>query len=110
MPAHSCSPIGVAGIAGFTDEAVCDPAVVAARERVEVFPHPERATGIRTEVTIRLRWGEEIVCDREQRVSATDEELPRQWETLCVKFRELVTPVVGERRWTSSWHGSPVRE
>ena len=86
----------VTGVDGFTNEAVGDLAVVAARERIEVVPHPERPTGIRTEVTIHLRSGEQIVCDREQRVAATDEELPRQWTTLCGKFRELVTPVVGD--------------
>ena len=84
------------GLSGFTDEMVLDPAVVAARERVEVLAHPERPTGIRTEVTIRLLDGEEIVCDRPQRVAASDDELPRQWQSLCTKFRELVTPVVGE--------------
>jgi 2-methylcitrate dehydratase PrpD len=83
------------GIAGFTDEAVGDPAVLAAGALIEVGEHPDRATGIRTEVTIRLRSGEEIVCDRPQRIAATDEELPRQWQTLCVKFCELVSPVVG---------------
>jgi 2-methylcitrate dehydratase PrpD len=84
------------GLEGFTDEAVGDPVVVAARERLEVEPHPERSTGVRTEVTIRLRSGDDLVYDLAERTPATDEELPRQWSALRVKFRDLVAPVVGE--------------
>jgi 2-methylcitrate dehydratase PrpD len=83
------------GVSGFTDEAVVDPAVVAARARLDVVPHPDRTTGIRTEVTIHLRSGEELVYDLAERTPVSDEELPRQWQTLCAKFRDLVTPVAG---------------
>lgn len=85
------------GVAGFTDEAVRDPDVVAARERVEVVQHPERPTGIRTEVSVRLRSGDELLYDAPQAAPVDDDELPRQWEALCVKFEDLVGPVIGER-------------
>ena len=84
------------GLSGFTDEAVQDPAVVAARERFEVQPHPDRPAGVRTEVTIRLRTGDDLVYDLDERVPATDDELPRQWRTLAAKFHDLVVPVAGE--------------
>jgi 2-methylcitrate dehydratase PrpD len=83
------------GLAGFTDEAVRDPAVVAARDRFDVLQHPDRSGGVRTEVTIRLRSGDDLVYDLGERVPATDDELPRQWTTLCGKFRDLVEPVAG---------------
>jgi 2-methylcitrate dehydratase PrpD len=84
------------GLDGFTDDAVHDPAVVAARERLEVQPHPDRPSGVRTEVTIRLRSGDDLVYDLGERVPASDDELPRQWATLSAKFRDLVAPVAGE--------------
>jgi 2-methylcitrate dehydratase PrpD len=84
------------GLDGFTDEAVHDPAVVAARQRLVVQTHPDRPTGVRTEVTIRLRSGDDLVYDRGERVPASDDELPLQWTTLSAKFGDLVAPVAGE--------------
>jgi 2-methylcitrate dehydratase PrpD len=81
--------------AGFTDDAVRAPDVVAARDRVVVTTHPERETGITTEVTVVLSSGERIVEDRPQRVPATDDELEAQRERLAAKFHDLVDPVVG---------------
>ena len=84
------------GLAGFTDEAVGDPSVIAARSRFDVTPHPDRPVGIRTEVIVRLASGEELVYDEGQRVPAGDDDLGRQWTTLCTKFSDLVVPVAGE--------------
>ncbi len=81
--------------AGFTDEAVRDPEVVAARERVLVATHPEREKGIMTEVTVVLATGERIVEDRPQRVPVADDELGAQRERLAAKFHDLADPVVG---------------
>ena len=80
---------------GFTDEAVTAGDVRTARERVVVSTHPDRATGITTEVTVVLSTGERVVEDRPQRVPATDDELDAQRERLTAKFHDLVDPAVG---------------
>jgi 2-methylcitrate dehydratase PrpD len=86
-----------AGLAAFTDEAVTAPDVLAAARKIEVAVHPDRPTGIRTEVTIRAR-GETFVYDLDERRAATDDELPRLSKTLRAKFMELADPVLGRDR------------
>jgi 2-methylcitrate dehydratase PrpD len=83
----------------FTDEAVRDPVMIAARERISVIPVDRIAsTGKPTEVTVRLKGGEVHTACLDALIVAADDELGAQWARLERKFRELVVPLLGEAR------------
>ena len=83
------------GPSGFTDEAARSAEVVDARGRVRVTLHPDRETGIRTEVRVRFASGEIAVDDRPERTPVADNELGRQRRVLEEKFLDLAAPVLG---------------
>jgi 2-methylcitrate dehydratase PrpD len=88
-----------AGPSAFTDEAVRDPVVVAARKDIKVIPVARIATtGKPTEVTVRLKNGEVHSACEDILVVASDAELGEQWKKLEAKFHDLVTPVLGAAR------------
>jgi 2-methylcitrate dehydratase PrpD len=86
-----------AGLAAFTDDAVRAPDVLEAARKIELVVHPDRPTGIRTEVTVRAR-GDEIVYDDDERTPAPDDELPQLTAALQAKFRDLTEPLLGVER------------
>lgn len=83
------------GPSGFTDEAATAAEVVDARGRVRVTVHPDRETGIRTEVRVRFASGEVAVDDRPERTPVADSELGHQRRVLEEKFVDLAEPVLG---------------
>jgi 2-methylcitrate dehydratase PrpD len=85
------------GLAAFTDDAVRAPDVREAARKIELAVHPDRPTGIRTEVTIRAR-GDELVYDDAERTPAADGDLPQLTAALTLKFRDLTEPVLGRDR------------
>jgi len=85
------------GLAAFTDDAVHAPDVLAAARKIQLVVHPDRPTGIRTEVTVTVN-GEEFVYDEGERTPTPDSELPMLTEVLKIKFRDLARPVLGENR------------
>jgi len=87
------------GDAAFTDAAVCNPDLVAVRDRVTVEPRGDDegaplAAG--TDVGIRLKDGRELHERVNLDVPATD--LDQQWRRLAAKFRGLAAPVIGVDR------------
>jgi 2-methylcitrate dehydratase PrpD len=87
------------GPSSFTDEAVLDPALRAARERVKVIPVARIvSTGKPTEVTIRLKNGEVHEACHDILVITPDDKLAEQWNWLESKFHDLVAPVLGAER------------
>ena len=85
------------GLSAFSDDAVRAPDVLDAARKIELVVHPERPTGIRTEVTIHARGGE-LVYDDAERTPAPDAELPALTAVLTTKFRDLTEPVLGPER------------
>lgn len=85
------------GLAAFTDDAVRARHVLEEARKIELVVHPERSTGIRTEVTICAR-GEEHVYDDDERKPVSDDDLPRLTDVLEAKFRDLVEPLLGTGR------------
>lgn len=85
------------GLAAFTDEAVRAPDVLAAARKIEIVVHPDRPTGICTEVAIRVN-GDELVYDEGERTPVADGGLALLSDMLKVKFRDLAAPVLGEHR------------
>nr|MDP9235892.1 MmgE/PrpD family protein [Chloroflexota bacterium] len=80
--------------AAFNDARMCDPALVAMRDRVTFVPQPKLAA---TRVTVALRaGGRSFEAEADTGRPATD--LDRQWEALSAKFFALATPVVGHQR------------
>ncbi len=82
--------------AAFSDEAVHDPGLTALRDRVRVRPRTEDngpAIGGGTDVTVRLRGGQELRKRVNLDVPAND--LDQQWRRLVVKFRALAEPAIG---------------
>jgi 2-methylcitrate dehydratase PrpD len=87
------------GPSAFTDEAVRDPEVIAARANIKVVPVARIATtGKPAEVTVRLKTGEVLTACIDILVVASDAELGEQWDRLEAKFHDLVAPVLGEPR------------
>ena len=80
--------------AAFSDARMCDPALVAMRDRVTFVPQPKLAA---TRATVVL-WagGRSFEAEADTGRPATD--LDRQWEALSAKFFSLSIPVVGRQR------------
>jgi 2-methylcitrate dehydratase PrpD len=80
--------------AAFNDTRMCDPALVAMRDRVTFMPQSQFAA---TRATVALRaGGRSFEAEADTGRPATD--LDRQWESLSAKFFSLATPVVGRQR------------
>ncbi|MFC3173718.1 MmgE/PrpD family protein [Novosphingobium bradum] len=87
------------GPSAFTDEAVKDPELIARRALIKVRTTPDKlTTGAPTDVTVRLKSGEELTASINVLVPATDDELDQQWANLESKFHDLVTPILGAER------------
>lgn len=84
------------GPAAFTDKRIQDPAMVALRDRVRVTPVAHISNmDAPTEVRVLLTSGDELHANVNALAVKTDDELPRQWETLEAKFLDLVNPILG---------------
>ncbi len=82
--------------AAFSDVRMCDPALVAMRDRVSFVPQSRLDV---TRVTVAIRaGGRSFEAEADTGRPATD--LTRQWEALSAKFFSLATPVVGRKRAT----------
>jgi 2-methylcitrate dehydratase PrpD len=82
--------------AAFNDIRMCDPALVAMRDRVTFVPQP-RLSATRATVVVRA-GGRLFEAEADTGQPATD--LDRQWELLSAKFFSLAAPVVGRARAT----------
>ena len=88
---------GDTGPAGFSDERVADPVLVALRARISVVPDVALTVRAPTVVTVRLRDGRTITDCVDPRLPVSDEGLPAGWQLLVGKFLGLAAPVVGEQ-------------
>jgi 2-methylcitrate dehydratase PrpD len=77
----------------FTDASVADPALIALRDRVDVFAHGRADTQV--DVELALADGRRLATSASPAEPATDEELPEQWRTLGDRLRLLAGPVIG---------------
>jgi 2-methylcitrate dehydratase PrpD len=83
---------GAGGEAQFSDEAVCDPAVVAVRERVNATADPAVGSYLEAYVTIVLRNG--TVVERHVPHALGTLARPMSDADLEAKFRTLVEPIL----------------
>lgn len=87
------------GPAAFTDEMVKDPELIAKRALIKVKTTPRiPTTGSPSEVTVRLKNGEELTACINALVVTPDDRLAAQWADLEAKFHGLVAPLLGEAR------------
>jgi 2-methylcitrate dehydratase PrpD len=79
--------------ASFTDERMCDPALVSVRDRVEVVPSEEVAgSQARVEIQRGGAWRNGETVD----VGRPAEDVDKQWSRITEKFIRLAAPVLGQ--------------